>query len=167
MAPDKNSATLNPKKLRPKKPLSWVFKLFFLISALIIGSAAFRYFEDKHIIEQMHSYAENKAQMQEALGWGSELKIEKKKEPTTKIRFMLRDKKHNPIRGAVVNVTLSHADDRNGVLAQNALTLPLTMVEPGVYRGQINLPLPGDWDASITAEIGGNAYQISERVTLP
>lgn len=167
MAVNKMALKAAAKKMYPKNPMPWAFKLFFIIAFVILGGAALRYVEDKHIIEQIHIQSDNKEKMQEALGWGSELKIEKKTEPLAKIRFMLRDKKHEPIKGAIVNITLSNADERNGILAQNSLTIQLTMVEPGVYRGQINLPVPGDWDAAITAQIGDNAYQVSERITLP
>ena len=151
----------------PKRPIPWAFKLFFAIAFVIIGGAALRYVEEQHYINQLQIYADDKQKMQEALGWGSELKIDKKSEPLAKIRFMLRDQNHKPIQGAIVNITLSHASDVNGVLSQNSMNLPLTMVEPGVYRGQINLPLPGEWDASINAQIGQNSYQVNERLILP
>jgi nitrogen fixation protein FixH len=158
------------KKMQPprqKKPIPLAFKLFFLVCFVLIGSAVVRYLEDKHMLDQLQIHAADKEKMQDALGWGSELKIEKTAKPLAKIRFMLRDKSHKPINGAVVNITFLHAEDRNNILTQNSLTVPLTMVEPGVYRGQIELPLPGEWDTSISAQIEQNSYQVSERLMLP
>lgn len=157
----------NPKNIRPKKPVPMAFKLFFLVVVILLGGAALRYFEQQHFFAQLQQRTQEKEAMQEALGWGGELKIEKKSEPLAKIRFMLRDKAHSPIKGAAVQITLSYAADTNGILTQNSLTLPLSMVEPGVYRGQINLPTPGEWNAAISAQIGDNTYQTTERVTLP
>lgn len=167
MAVNKMDLNAAANKSRIKKPFPWVFKLFFVVATVLIAGAVLRYFEDKHIIDQIQVRANDKERMQEALGWGSELKIEKKSDPLAKVRFMLRDKNHEPIKGAVVKITLLQAVDQNNVLSQNAITLPLIMVEPGVYRGQINLPFPGDWDASISAQIGPSTYQVTERITLP
>ena len=164
---DKKNLKPIQKKLKLKNPFPFAFEIFFVVIIILIGGAVLRYLEDKHIIDQIQLYKADKEKMQEGLGWGSELKIDKGAQPLAKIRFMLRDKSHEPIKGAIVNVTLSHAAEVNDVLTQNSLTLPLTMVEPGVYRGQINLPLPGEWDAAVSAQIGQNSYQVNERLTLP
>lgn len=153
--------------MKPKKKPSFFVRLFVVFAVVMIGGAAWRILQDKHIFEQKQILAEEKQQMQEALGWGSELRIEKKADNIARIRFLLRDKARQPIKGAEVSLTLSHVNDASGVMAQSSLTLPLSMVEPGVYRGQAKLPLPGDWDASITAMIGKNSYQTIERVSLP
>ncbi len=155
------------KVARPKKPTPITFKLFFLVAGILLAGAAIRYLEEKNFLQHLQQQAQEKQKMQEALGWGSELKIDKKVEPLAKIRFMLRDKNHAPIKGALVQITLSHAAETKDILTQNSITLPLTMVEPGVYRGQAKIPLPGEWEASVSAQIGDSSYQISERLTLP
>ncbi len=154
------------QRIKPKKESSFFIKLFVVFAVMMIGGTAWRMLDDQHIFEQKQIRAEEKQEMQEALGWGSELRIEKKEDNIARIRFMLRDKAHKPIQNAQVQLTLLHVKDGSGIMAQSSLTLPLSMVEPGVYRGQVKLPLPGDWDASITAQIGDNSYQTSERVTL-
>jgi nitrogen fixation protein FixH len=155
------------KKMRPKKPPSIPLRLFILVVVILLGGAVIRALEDKHVMEQLQIHTVEKQEMQEALGWGSELKIDKKSEPLARIRFMLRDKNRQPIRGANVQIALSHMNDNNDMITQNSITLQLSMVEPGVYRGQTNIPLPGEWAASINAEIGNNTYQVTERVILP
>jgi nitrogen fixation protein FixH len=155
------------KKMRPKKPSSIPLRLFILVVVILIGGAVLRTFEERHFIEQLQIRETTKQEMQEALGWGSELKIDKKAEPLARIRFMLRDKNRKPIRGATVQITLSHMNDSKDMATQNSITLQLSMVEPGVYRGQTNIPLPGEWDATLNAEIDANTYQVTERVTLP
>ncbi len=164
----KMPATPQDRKMRPRINSSSVaFKVFIIIVLVLMGGAVLRYLEENHILEQMKFHALEKDNMQEALGWGSELKIDKKAEPLTKIRFMLRNRDHAPIRGATVMATLSHAAEYGNILTQSSFDLPLTMVEPGVYRGQTHLPQPGDWNVLVNARIGQNTYQINERVTLP
>lgn len=163
-----NNANQQPRsRIKQKKMPSLFIHLFVVFVIVMIGSAAWRMLEDKHLFEQKQIRTEEKQQMQEALGWGSELRIEKKQDNIARIRFMLRDKAHKPIQNAEVQLTLSHVKDGSGIVAQSSLSIPLSMVEPGVYRGQAKLPLPGDWDASITAKIGNNSYQTNERVNLP
>lgn len=155
-------------KIKPaKRPMPLVFRLVLCVVLILIGGAALRYSEDKHLIEAIKERISDNQKMQEVLGWGSELKIDKKTDPTARIRFMLRDKNHEPIKGALVKLTLSHSSERNGILGQNSITIPLTMVEPGVYRAQASIPVPGDWDAAISAQIGSNTYQVNQRITLP
>ncbi len=154
-------------RAKQKQKPSLLLRMFVLFAIAMVSATAWRVLEDKYIVEQKQIRAEEKQKMQEALGWGSELRIEKKNDNIARIRFLLRDKSRQPIKGAEVSLTLSHVNDAGGVMAQSSLTLPLSMVEPGVYRGQAKLPLPGDWDASINAQIGENSYQTSERVSLP
>jgi nitrogen fixation protein FixH len=96
-------------------------------------------------------------------GWGSELLIDKKPDVPARIRFLLRDATKQPITDAEVSIVMNNIDDA-GIPATKA---DLKMVEPGVYRGDVNIPKPGAWEARIQVKQKGNAYQITHRVTVP
>lgn len=103
-----------------------------------------------------------KQQLQDALGWGSELMIDKKPGAKAKIRFMLRDKDKKPVTGAAAQITFVRPTQ-----AGHDVTAPLVMDEPGVYRAEVDVPLPGLWEATVAARAGENNYQATQRMTLP
>ncbi|NDE89802.1 MAG: hypothetical protein EB059_01475 [Alphaproteobacteria bacterium] len=149
------------KKSSPLLP-----RLVAVVAIVLIAGAAWQYMVEKNYETQQQERTDNKQMMQDALGWGSELHFDKKENTITRIRFMLRDKQHNPIKGADVKIILSSTSQTKDILTQSNITLSLPMVEPGVYRGQIKLPHPGTWNAAINAQIGQNTYQITEHVAL-
>lgn len=98
-------------------------------------------------------------QTQDALGWGSEILIDKKPNHPAKIRFLLRDKDKTPIAGAAVTVIF-----KKDVLEKK---VALVMVEPGVYRAELDLPVPGLWQAVAVVEAGTTSYQVVKEIVLP
>jgi nitrogen fixation protein FixH len=102
---------------------------------------------------------EDKQKMQDALGWGSELLVDRRTEKPANIRFMLRNKQREPIINATVHITLSQINGKS-------ISLPLIMDEAGVYRGEIPLPQSGVWDANTAVQIGTDTYQVTDHFTL-
>lgn len=107
-----------------------------------------------HVIE--------KERLDDGLGLGSELLIDKRKGEPARIRFMLRDKDRKPVANASGQITFVQPAN-----PANTITAPLKMDSPGVYRSDINLPEGGEWEARIAVRIGDNAFQTSKRVILP
>lgn len=107
-----------------------------------------------HVIE--------KERLDDGLGLGSELLIDKRKGEPARVRFMLRDKDRKPIANATGQITFLQPGKPG-----SALTMPLKMDSPGVYRSDINLPEGGEWEVRAAVSIGENSFQTSKRVTLP
>lgn len=152
------------------KYIPWLFVLFFVVLSLLLGYFVYLatstsrglVTEDAYNKGLAYNAVVEKQKMQDALGWGSELLVDKKPGKPAKIRFMLRDKSRAPIKDATVQIVFVRP-----VEAGHDVTLLLKMDEPGVYRGEADLPLPGLWESHVSVQIGKDTYQVSDRHTLP
>ncbi len=96
--------------------------------------------------------------IENALGFDSDLSIEKRVDQPTKIRLMLRDRKHEPVKGAKAEIIFSGQGKK--------IKEALVMDEPGVYRAVLDVP-KGRWDARVTVQLGSYDFQAVKDVTLP
>jgi nitrogen fixation protein FixH len=101
-------------------------------------------------------------QTEDALGWGSELMVDKKPGKPAKLRFMLRDANKRPIANATIQVSFTQIGGKGTTPA-----VTLTSQEAGVYRGEVAIAQPGNWEAHLVAETGENIYQIVQRFDIP
>ena len=158
----------------PRKPLpAWVTLagiVLFVIVALTVGYLIWLLANTFELSRQDNTYGMygvgrvvDKKTYEDVQGWGSELMIDKKPDLPARIRFLLHDKMRKPITDAEVGIWMTPVDG-----AEVAPTkADLKMVEPGVYRGEVNIPQGGLWEARIQVKEHGNAYQITQRVTVP
>jgi nitrogen fixation protein FixH len=102
-------------------------------------------------------------QQEDVLGRGSELLIDKKPGKPARIRFLLRDANRQPITSAVVDIVVI----RPGDPTTPPVRAKLQMLEPGVYRGEVDLKQAGRWEAQILVQEGKNSYQVTQPIILP
>jgi nitrogen fixation protein FixH len=157
----KNPDTKN-KDTTHAAPWFFVFFLFALTGGIIFLIWLIAPTEKKIGMNSPYERVIEKEQMQDQLGWGSELLIDKKKDQPAKIRLLLRDRNRKPISNAEVEITFTRpAGDGKPV------TVPMGMDEAGVYRTAADLPLSGLWEARVAVRAGENTFQTSKRITLP
>ncbi len=99
---------------------------------------------------------------EDALGWGSELLIDKKPDKKARIRFLLRNRLRRPVTDARVEIRLIDPND----FSVRSRRVRLAMKEPGVYRGEVDIK-SGFWEAQIRVTEKGTAYQVTTRIFVP
>jgi FixH len=150
----------------------WIYLVLLAMGVIAVGSALFmatdpslpapvnalfpKSFTTPHVIA--------KEQMEDGLGWGSELTIDKKEGQPATIRFLLRGKDRKPISEANAQIIFTPLSTTPDI---KTVTAPLNMDEPGVYRAIIDLPGPASWDVRTAIRVGKTAYQSTKRVNLP
>lgn len=153
-----------------KKIPAWLWLVAFLAMTLVIGCMLW-FFQQKPETpanvrametEVPRTRVTSSERVEDAFGWGSELRIDKKPNMPATIRFMVHDAERKPVRNANVKITFVRpARDVKGA------SLVLDMDEPGVYRGIIDLPQGGLWEAHVSVAIGKSVYQVTKRAMLP
>ncbi|HVY12506.1 MAG TPA: FixH family protein [Alphaproteobacteria bacterium] len=162
-----------PEKSAKKPMPTWMGLAFlglFLFLALAVGyilwlvftsynlasdESYFKSFRDGRVVQ--------KKTYKDPLGLDSELMVDKKRDKPARIRFLLRNKYRQPITDAKVDVRMVRPFDPKAKAYQAALA----MSEPGVYRGEVDMPEGGEWEAHILVHQGQSAYQVTERVIIP
>jgi hypothetical protein len=134
--------------------------VFFGLAAVVAGTA---WFFTKDRAPEPKSRVTERQRVEDGLGWGSELLVDKKRDEPAVIRFMLRDQDRKPLVKAKVQVTFTGGPPRKRVVVQGMLKED----EPGVYRSSLALPHSGIWQVQVNAQAGENAYQNVQEMTLP
>jgi nitrogen fixation protein FixH len=162
-----------PSKSAKKQMPAWVGLaaiVFFLVLAMGVGYVVWLVVNTFGLVQEDANRARatqgrvvEKLQQDDLLGRGSELLIDKKLDKAARIRFLLRDGNRQPVPDAVVNIKMLRPDDPQAppILAK------LQMLEPGVYRGEVNLDKGGVWEAQILVQEGKSSYQVTKRIALP
>lgn len=152
------------------KNIAWFFIGFFLLLSLLLGWFAWLAIKTERGVVTTRAYQDGIAYNQtiekqkaiDALGWRSEIKIEKTAGGPAHARFTLVDKGGKPVVGAQVRLAfIRPTQDGHDV------TLTLNETAPGTYTGSTPLAFEGLWEAHISAKAGKNEYQADQRVTLP
>ncbi len=162
--------TIEPMRKSIDKYIPWFFVLFFLVLTCLMGWFAWLANSTDRGVVSTHAYQNGlaynyileKQRAQDALGWQSELTINKGVAEPVSADFMLHDKKNIPINDAQVQLTFIRPTQ-----AGHDVTIMLVNKGNGHYSGEAPLPLSGLWEAHITVKSGQNTYQTSKRVTLP
>lgn len=87
----------------------------------------------------------------EGLGHGSR--------PTVSV--IAHDANAQPLQGAKVELAIA----RPG-LAQTEQLIELVETDPGVYRGQLLLKLPGKWVAAVQIQRGGDRFELQQHIEV-
>lgn len=96
-----------------------------------------------------YNTAIDKGRAQAKLGWTSSLSVENKV-----LTFVLKDAAGQGLDGAVTRVWFVHPDT-------SALdrSVALTSAGKGRYTAPVSLPMAGQWEVHVTAEVKGQQYQ--------
>ena len=139
------------------KPVPWVIAAFFVSFILPLLGFAWIAFQHKPSEVTAHAYdkglAYNRAleegAAQAALGWQARVSMERHR-----IVLVLSDKDNKPIRGAGVKVWLLRPSEA-GLDQQPAMHETVA----GRYEAVIENPLPGLWEAHVTAQLQDKQFQ--------
>ena len=161
---------IEPMRKPIDKFIPWFFVLFFSVLTCLMGWFAWLANSTDRGVVSTHAYENGiaynhileKQRAQDALGWQSELTINKGVAEPVSADFVLHDKQNASINDAQVQLTLIRPTQ-----AGHDVTIMLVNKGNGHYMGEAPLPLPGLWEAHITVKSGQNTYQTSKRVTLP
>jgi nitrogen fixation protein FixH len=101
------------------------------------------------------------AAAQEALGWQASLDAEAVEPGEVAITFDLADRNGDPIAAADVSARIDRP-------LQDGFeqTIALRETRSGRYAASVDLPLRGQWNVAITAEVRGQNYQLTERIQV-
>jgi len=162
--------TIDSTKHPIDKYIPWFFVLFFLVLSCLMGWFAWLANSTERGVVSKHAYQHGiaynqileKQRAQDALGWESDLTINKAASHPARAEFLLKDKQRGPIKGAQVQLSLIRP-------TQAGYDVKLMLIDKGNgrYVGETALALPGLWEAHIAVKSGEHSYQTSKRVTLP
>lgn len=101
-------------------------------------------------------------EQQKALNWHGQLTFTPSSERAVMADFVLNDSFGQPLKNAdvtlwLVRPTQAGIDQRMNLSSQM----------DGHYSGNVSLPVPGLWEARISAMYQGKNYQLVKRVSLP
>lgn len=152
------------------KNVAWFFIGFFVFLSVLLGSFAWIAIKTDRGVITTRAYQDGIAYNQtiekqravDALGWHSELKIEKAPGGPAQARVLLTDKSGKAVTGAQVRLTLIRPTQGG-----HDAVVELKETAPGTYTGSTPLAYEGLWEAHISAIAGKNEYQADQRVTLP
>lgn len=151
------------------KYIPWFFVSFFVVLSGLMAGFAWLATSTERGVVSAHAYQNGlaynrtieKQRAQDALGWTSDLKIEKQPSQNAHIHFKLADKNNKPLAHAQVQFMLIRPTQ-----AGHDITLALKEDAPGSYFGEAPVPLKGLWEARITVKYDEYTYQAGQRVTL-
>ncbi len=101
------------------------------------------------------------AREQAALGWQADLRFEQTGPRHGTLEFRLQDRDGGRLAGAKVDAELVRPTEEGHDFA-----LDLSEREPGRYRAEVELPLPGQWEVRLAARARGEVYRLSPRIYL-
>ncbi|MGI9417787.1 MAG: FixH family protein [Geminicoccaceae bacterium] len=101
------------------------------------------------------------AARQEALGWQASVDASPGDNGEVVLTFDLKDKKGAPVAAADVRARLDRP-------LQQGLDQSVTLNETGSgrYAATVALPLKGQWEVELTADVRGHRYQLTERIQV-
>ncbi|MDP2961825.1 MAG: FixH family protein [Sulfurimicrobium sp.] len=104
------------------------------------------------------------AEKQRRLGWEVEISglddLSQQSHPTT-LSVTAREAQTRPLQGATVKLIVT----RPG-LAQPEQQTTLLETDPGVYRGQVTLSLPGMWVVAVQLERGEDRFEMQQKIQV-
>ena len=150
--------------------IPWLFVAFFVLILAVNGIMVW------FALESWTGLASNQAydngltynrnleakRRQEALGWRPELRAEADAELHGQAELVLVDSLGQPLVGATVTMQLERPTSEG-----SDITVAMTTVGSGVYRGAFTLPLPGAWNAHVTIRRGDALFVHEQRLVLP
>ncbi|MBI3420245.1 MAG: FixH family protein [Proteobacteria bacterium] len=170
--PEKTEEAEEKPAPKPAKPLpAWVPAAvmgLFLFLTVGVGYVIWLVVNTWHLVRDDFTHMSSgrvveKQRYEDALGWGSELMVDKKPGKPARIRFLLHDSARHPITDAVVEILMTQSQTPGA----KPVSAALKMDEPGVYRGEVEMEGSGLWEAQIRVTQGKNSYQVTQRVMVP
>lgn len=147
----------------------WYFVIFF--SALAAVFAGFAYIahkthpgvvtEDAYEKGLKYNIQIARAQAQESLRWHSAFTLSHPSTEHWLLEFTLKDAAEKPVAGAKVSLKMMRP-------SRQSMDFMVDMAEtsPGIYAAEVKPPVPGLWEAQVSAVSGKNSYQAAQRVEL-
>jgi nitrogen fixation protein FixH len=147
--------------------IPWTFVGFFLVVFAVNGVLVWAALSSWTGLETPDSYERglvyNRAieaeKEQVALGWRAGFGFNQTGVRQGMLELRLQGRDAAPLRGARVDAEIvrptKEGYDFDVALKEQA---------PGLYRAEIQAPLPGQWEARIAARAGGEVYRLSPRI---
>lgn len=150
--------------------IPWVFFSLFLIVLAVNGTmitlavSTFTGMETTSAYKKGIDYNQRLAAAaeQERLGWQASLDATADKAGKVMLTFALADHKGAPITAAKVRARVDRP------LQQGfEQIIAFDEIAEGGYAAAVDLPLKGQWDIDLTANVRGQRYQFTERIQVP
>jgi nitrogen fixation protein FixH len=149
--------------------IPWTFVGFFLVIFAVNGVLVWAALSSWTGLETTDSYERGlvynralKAEKEQvALGWRAGFGFDQTGARHGTLELRLQGRDATPVRGAKVDAEIvrptTEGYDFDVALKEQA---------PGLYRAEIQAPLPGQWEARIAARARGETYRLSPRIYL-
>lgn len=149
--------------------IPWVFVGLFGVvlvangTMIAVALSTFTGMETVSAYKKGLSYNErlDAAARQEALGWQTSLDAKADDAGRTAVVFALWDEKDAPIAAADVRARVDRP-------LQDGLdqTIVFEETSSGRYAASVDLPLKGQWEVALTADVRGQRYHLTERIQV-
>ena len=166
------TAMSNPDRKRATAAGSWIpwvfiglFGVVLIANGTMIAVAISTFTGMETVSAYKKGLSYNKrlaaAEMQEKLGWQASLNAKAGEGDAMIITFVLDDKEGAPIAAADVRARFERP-------LQDGLDQTVTFDEAksGRYRATVDLPLKGQWEVALTADVRGHRYQLTKRIQV-
>ncbi|MGI9492103.1 MAG: FixH family protein [Geminicoccaceae bacterium] len=147
--------------------IPWLFVGLFMVVLLVNGTmvtiaiSTFNGLETENAYKKGLAYNQRLAAAaeQERLGWQASLAVTPGGDNRVTLSLDLQDRLANPINAAAVKVTLIRP-------VQEGFDQTTALVErgDGRYDATIDLPLAGQWDVRLTADVRGETFRLGKRI---
>lgn len=160
----------NPRAWRNPWVIGWVslVAIVLLVNITMISLAIFTNpgLVSEDYYERGRSYEKtviSKNAARDALGWSvtADFPTSPVINQTEKYRFNIVDKNGVPISHATATLNAYRASDANADFA-----VTMHEIVPGVYAGDVNFPLKGQWEIIINLKQGENEYTFTRRASV-
>lgn len=143
--------------------IPWYFVIFFTVIFIVDAIFVTIAVRTQTGVVTEHPYEEGLSykntlelvESQKALGWETNLDL-----TDGTLFFKMNDKAGNPLSDATVTAHVTRA-----VQAGYDFDVPLHMTTKGIYKAEVNFPLPGTWDINIEAIWQNHHYYLKKNVT--
>lgn len=149
--------------------IPWLFPAAML--PVLLANAALIFFAvqtkpalvDAHPFEDGRTYnrALAAAAAQDRLGWTATVALPASARAPAPLDVAIHDRAGEPVRGLIVELLVERP-----VGAQPDRLLPLAETAPGHYTGMLALPSAGQWQFTVTARHGADAFVEVRRAVL-
>ncbi len=149
--------------------IPWSFVGFFVVVFAVNGAMVWFALSSWTGLEADNSYERglvyNRAieaeKEQAALGWRADFRFAQTGQRRGTLELDLNGRDGARLQGAKVDALLVRPTQEG-----YDSDLALDESEPGHYRAELELPLPGQWEVRLAARAGGEVYRLSPRIYL-
>jgi len=155
------------RHLRDSAWIPWAFVGGFVVMFAANGALIYASFRSWTGLETESPYERGlrfnetiaDSRRQSELGWRGEVRVAADRSGGSLLEVALKDRAENPVTGATV-----HAQMVRPTAAGHDFEMMIPERGDGLYATTVTPPLPGQWEARVFVERGGDRFRLDDRV---